>query len=83
MEGFLQVGLEMDLKGLIGVDWRENLGEEEQEGLFFQIEEKIPTERRCVMCWDGQNRGSGWKLAIGWTRCRGASLQEFLKAAIR
>lgn len=62
MEGFLEVGLEMGLKGLMEFDWMENLGEEEQKGLLFSVEEKIPTEIQCMVCWDGQN----WTQAENW-----------------
>ena len=37
MEGFLEVGFEMGLKGLIEIDWMENLGREEQKELFYFI----------------------------------------------
>lgn len=56
MEGFLEVGLEMGLKGLMEFDWMENLGEEEQKGLLFPVEEKIPVEIQCMVCWAGQNQ---------------------------
>lgn len=62
MEGFLEVGFEMGLKGLIEIDWMENLGREEQKELFyffFQAEDKVLAEIKCMVLWDGQNQDSG------------------------